>query len=75
MRIKIFSILFALLLTATCFIGFAQPGNGRGAPHPCPPNNPNCPPARVPITETIIILLVGGLGLGLKTVSKKKKND
>lgn len=74
MRIKFFSVLFTFVLFVTCLTGFAQPGGGNGAPHPCPPNNPNCPPVRVPIAETVIILLAGGLGLGLKTVSKKNKN-
>jgi hypothetical protein len=47
-----------------------------GAPDPdCDPaTDPTCV-QRAPITETIIILLAGGLGLGIRTASKKKKNN
>ena len=71
MRIKLFTVLFTLVLLVTSLTGFTQPGGGKGGPHPCPPNNPNCPPARVPISEAIIILIVGGIGIGIKSISKK----
>ena len=46
---------------------------GNGAPHPCPPQNPNCDPVKAPITEGIILLLLGAVGLGIKAFSKKDK--
>jgi len=55
-------------------MGFSQPvtpGAG-GPPRPCPPNNPNCEPARVPITESILFLLAGGIGFGIRTIKRKK---
>ena len=62
MRARIFSILFGILFFAAHLTCFAQPGNGRGAPHPCPPNNPNCEPERVPITQSVLVLLAGDHG-------------
>lgn len=75
MRIKLFSVLFILFFITASLTGFAQPSKGKGGPNPCPPNNPNCPPARVPITESIIILVIGGIGIGIKSISKKRKDN
>jgi hypothetical protein len=75
MRIRIYSIVFTIALTTLSLIGFSQPGppQGRGGPpRPCPPNNPNCQPARVPINGSILLLLAGGIGFGIRTIKTKK---
>jgi hypothetical protein len=73
MRIRVFSVLVTVFLLFNSLISFSQMS---GAPDPdCDPaTDPTCE-QRAPITETIIILLAGGLGLGIRTASKKKKNN
>jgi len=79
MRVKILSIVFAFLLTAAFFTAFSQPGNGngngKGPPRPCPPNNPNCQPTRIPITSGVLVLLAGGIGFGIRTISRRRKQN
>lgn len=75
MRVKLFSIIFTFLFFIAHLTSFSQPGNGNGAPHPCPPNNPNCQPERVPISGSILLLLAGGISIGIRAITKKKKKD
>jgi len=51
---------FVLIFFADLLFPLLQPGPG-------PPGN------RVPITEGIILLLAGAIGLGIKTLTKKNK--
>ena len=60
---KVYSFIFPLLQP-----NFPFPGNGN-------PKGPwPGPPPEFPITGGILILLMGALGLGIKTFLKKKKD-
>ena len=53
-------IKFSLMLLADMLFPLLQPGQGGGGPR-----------QDAPITEAIILLLAGALGIGIKTFSKK----
>ncbi len=61
---KKFLLIFYSLLIAVTTIG--QPNNG--------PPDPGGGGGRVPITESIVLLLSAGIGLGIKSFKKKNKN-
>jgi hypothetical protein len=73
MRIRVLTVICTIILFFASARGFAQI-TGNGPPGPCPPTDPDCnDPAKAPITETVVLLLAGGIGLGIKAFSKKKK--
>ncbi len=55
------SIQYLLIVVANLLFPLLQPGNG-------PPGG------RVPITESIVLLLLGALGIGIKAFYKKSRN-
>ncbi len=69
MKLKIILISFVFILLPSLIFGQVDPDCG-----PTSPNYPDClDPARAPITEGIIFLIISAVGLGIKTFSKKNK--
>ena len=77
MRVRIFLMILPIIFFLANSFSFSQitdPMNG--APPPCQPW-PDCQdeiPPRAPITGPILALLAGGIGFGIRTISKRKKN-